>query len=153
MKRPFEIYVIFMLLFILSVNALLAGGMMIVSPSGSGLGLPLDWISGTPFKSYIIPGILLFCFLGMLPFVTLIGLIFKIHGGFLEKLNIYPEMHWAWTFSLYSGIITIIWIIVQQLLTKYFILQPIVAGTGLLMVILALIPRIQQWYRTNGQGG
>ncbi len=126
---------------------------MILSPGGSGLGLQPDWISGTPFKSYLIPGLMLFSFLGIFPLISLIGLIFKPEGGLFQKLNMYPEMHWSWTYSLYSGIVTIVWIIVQQLLTDYFILQPIIAGTGLLILILTLIPRIQQWYRVTAQGG
>jgi len=48
--------------------------------------------------------------------------------------------------KFYSGIITIAWIIGQQLLTEYFILQPIIAAMGLAIIIFSLMPSVQDWY-------
>ncbi len=38
------------------------------------------------------------------------------------------------------------WIIGQQLLTEYFILQPIIASMGLGIIIFTLMPAVQNRY-------
>jgi hypothetical protein len=82
---------------------------------------------------------------GLFPLVALYGLITKNQTWF-GWLNIYSNKYWGWTFSVYSGIITNIWIIVQQLLAEYFILQTIIAAVGLLIVVLSLMPRVQKYF-------
>ncbi|HRX13084.1 MAG TPA: hypothetical protein P5210_15580, partial [Draconibacterium sp.] len=64
----------------------------------------------------------------------------------LNSINVYNDKFWGWTYSLYTGIISLVWIISQQLLTAYFILQPLIAGVGLLVVIFALMPRVQKYF-------
>ncbi len=70
----------------------------------------------------------------------------KIKTLFINAFNIFSDKTWGWTYTLYTGIISVIWIVVQQLLTGYFILQPIIAGTGILIVIFCLMPRVQKYY-------
>jgi len=149
MKRPFESYLLCFLILVLAFNAFYGGGTMILSTNGSMLGMDKAWLEGTPFDSYLIPGIILLFFMGIIPLMTLFGLIGKWGMRFLDRLNIYPGKHWSWTLSLYTGLITIIWIIVQQLLTEYFILQPLISATGVLIVVLTLLPRVQKFYSVN----
>jgi hypothetical protein len=47
---------------------------------------------------------------------------------------------------VYCGIITNSWIIIQQLMAEYFILQTIIAAVGLLILIAALLPRVVRYY-------
>jgi hypothetical protein len=82
-------------------------------------------------------------FLGIFPLAALAGLFIQKKVRVLNSINIFKDKRWGWTFSLYTGIISVIWIVVQQMLTGFFILQPIIAGTGILVVILCLLPRIQ----------
>ena len=51
----------------LAIGALLGGGMLILSPSGHLLGMPLSLLAGTPFQSFLVPGLLLFTFIGVAP--------------------------------------------------------------------------------------
>src|SRR5687768_13830790 len=48
------------LLALVGVNAL-AGGYYAVSGAP---GVPVEWLRGTPFQSYLIPGLILFCVVG-----------------------------------------------------------------------------------------
>ena len=146
MKRPFETWVLYLFLMLLSANAFYGGINLILAPDGSLLGMNPGWLDKSPFSSFLIPGILLTLFMGIFPLVALFGLLTKRRNSFFNRLNIYPEKLWGWTYSLYCGIITINWIIIQQLLTEYFILQPIIAGVGLLIIIFTLMPRIQKYY-------
>lgn len=149
MKRPFEARVLIFLLFILSVNALYGGVFLIIQPDGSLLGIDAEWFENMLFKNFLFPGILLILFLGIFPFISLVGLFSKRKFKKFNTLNFFPEKHWGWTYALYTGIITNIWIIVQQLFIGYFILQPIIAALGMLIIIATLLPRVQKYYSTE----
>ena len=146
MKKPFELFILIGLHIFLAAGALYGGGSLIISPDGSLLGLPGDWLSGTPFHSYLIPGFILFILLGLLPLFTIFGLLRKGNFMFPEALNMYQNKYWSWTYSLYTGIISLVWIITQQLLTSYFVLQPVIAATGLLIIVVTVSPRIQRYF-------
>ncbi len=146
MKRPFEIYILGFLLLFLSVGAIYGGGSLIAAPDGSLLKMEELWLDKLPFPDFFIPGIILLLFLGIFPLVGLTGLFFRKENRMLNSVNIYNDKFWAWTYSLYTGIISVVWIIVQQLLTAYFILQPVIAGVGLLVIIFTLMPRVQKYY-------
>jgi hypothetical protein len=145
MKRPFETWILYLLLLLLAINAFYGGISLMLAPDGSLLGMQPGWLNKSPFKSYFIPGFLLLLMNGVFPLLALYGLITKNRTWF-GWLNIYRNTYWGWTFSVYSGIITNIWIIVQQLMSEYFILQTIIAAVGLLILITALLPRIQRYY-------
>ena len=130
MKKPVELYLLIGLHIFLATGALYGGGSLIVTPDGSLLGLSKDWLTGTPFHSFLFPGTILFVFVGVLPLLTIFGLLRKSDSLLLDALNIYPDKYWSWSYSLYTGIIALIWIISQQLMTSYFILQPVIAATG-----------------------
>ena len=146
MKRPFETWILIVLLVLLAINAFYGGISLILAPDGSLLQMQPSWLEKSPFKSYFIPGFLLLLMNGIFPLLALYGLITKNRTWF-GWLNIYPEKYWGWTFAVYSGIITNIWIIVQQLMAEYFILQTIIAAVGLLIIVVSLLPRVMEYYR------
>jgi hypothetical protein len=147
MKRPFETWILIVLLVLLAINAFYGGISLMLAPDGSLLGMQPGWLEKSPFKNYFIPGFLLLLMNGVFPLLALYGLISKNRTWF-GWLNIYPEKFWGWTFSIYSGVITNIWIIVQQLMAEYFILQTIIAAVGLLILIAALLPRVMKFYNS-----
>lgn len=151
MKRPFETWILYLLLMLLSANAFYGGISLILAPDGSMLGMNTGWLEKSPFSSFLVPGILLTLFMGIFPLVALFGLLTKNQNPFFHILNIYPEKHWGWTYSLYCGITTIFWIIVQQMLTEYFILQPIIAGVGLFIIIFTLMPHVQKYFQNQNK--
>jgi hypothetical protein len=146
MKRPYEVYVLCLLLLFLSVGAIYGGISLIISPDGSMLKMDSGWLNLIPFSSFLIPGIILFVFLGIIPLFSLTGLFYRKKIPAVNFLNIYPGKNWGWTFSLYSGIICITWIIIQQMLTDFFFLQPIIAAVGVLIVVICLMPCVQRFY-------
>jgi len=50
-----------------AVSGLVGGTGRVLDPTGASLGLPTDWLAGSPFGSYLIPGIILFTVLGLYP--------------------------------------------------------------------------------------
>jgi len=83
MRRPPELIFLYALHFLLSLNALVGGGALILDPQGALMELDPNWLQHTPFKTYLVPGLILFIFNGLLPLFALICLLFE------------PDWHWA----------------------------------------------------------
>lgn len=150
MKRPFGVWILSSLLLFLSAGAFYGGIAFILFPNGSILKMDPGWLHNSPFSSYLVPGILLLILNGIIPLIAFIGLFSKYNNRFLKILNIYPEKQTGWAFSLYSGITAVCWIIVQQLMTGYFILQPVISATGISIIIVTLLPGVSKFYsKTN----
>jgi len=54
----------------LGIGALFGGGAFILAPDGHLLGMPTTLLAGSPFPSYLVPGIVLFTFLGIGPLLA-----------------------------------------------------------------------------------
>jgi len=146
MKRPIETWILIVLLALLAINAFYGGISLMLAPDGSLLKMQPGWLEHSPFKNYFIPGLLLSLMNGIFPLVAIVGLITRNRNKTLNLFNIYKNRYWGWTYAVYSGIITNIWIIIQQLMAEYFILQTIIAAVGLLILIAALLPRVLRYY-------
>src|ERR1700730_1042352 len=54
----------------LSIGALYGGGSLMVAPDGHLLGIPTSLLRGTPFGSFLVPGICLFSLVGVAPLLA-----------------------------------------------------------------------------------
>ena len=90
-----------------------------------GLDLPNDWLDGTPFSSYFIPGLLLFCVVG---------------GSMLAaSLAVWSRRRLSGPVSLVAGSIIVIWIVVQVALIGYQSwMQPTFFAFGVAIVTLSI---------------
>jgi hypothetical protein len=107
-----------------------------IDPSGESLSIPIEWLEGSFFDNYAIPGIILFFVLGIVPLVTFFGLL--------------RERYWAWLTALIIGIALIIWIIVEILVIGYKTqppLQLIYGITGILIIIISVLPGVKKYYK------
>ncbi len=116
------------LLLLVGANAVVAGCGFIGDPDGSAVGIPQDWLGGTPFRDYLVPGILL----------TLLGLL-ALAAAVLQLRR--SEFAWAW--AIVAGLGFVGWIIVQASLMGSFrhpmqtLLQAAVLALALAVVVLA----------------
>lgn len=140
------IFLLCLLHIFLGINGLVGGILLVIKTDGTLLGMQSNWLDHSPFKNYLVPGVLLFLFLGIIPLITSYGLIRKVSSGLLNSLNMYRNRHWAWSFSLYTGITAIFWITFQLVLTQYFWIQPVIIFTGLFIIILTMIPEVMQHF-------
>lgn len=104
---------------LVALNAVYGG----VGLMTSGMGMPTAWLVGTPFGSWVVPGVALLVLVAV------------------------PQLWGAWTawrghrlapiVAMAVGGALSVWIILQVvLLQQYFFLQPIIAGIGLLETYL-----------------
>src|SRR3984893_15636474 len=54
----------------LGIGALFGGGALILAPDGHLLGMPTKLLSGSPFSSYLVPGLVLFTLIGLAPLLA-----------------------------------------------------------------------------------
>lgn len=92
------------LLLLTGVNAVIAGAMFIVDPSGEKMGMTTSYLAHSPFKTFLIPGIILLIVNGVLNMVAGIAVI--------KKYNRYGLL------ILLQGLLLSGWIIIQVILVK-----------------------------------
>ena len=107
------------------LGAFPAGLLMMLYPDGSGLGIPLYLLEGSPFVDYAVPGFFLF----------LINGLFQGIGAVVS----FKKKPYAGNFGFGLGILLMLWITIQV----YFIglisfLQPLYFGVGLAESILGV---------------
>ena len=136
------------LLGFLSLGACYGGIVLILSPDGSFFKMPLDLLSNSPFKTFLIPGIILLVTFGVFPVFVIYALIKKPKSVFFNKLNLLYDYHFAWTFAVYIGFGQIIWINVQTLLfNSVDLIQTIYSSLGILIICIALLPQTRNHYK------
>lgn len=145
--KPVAWYFLILLLFIQGVMALLGGYKLIKDPSGSLIGMPITMLAHSPFSNFLIPGIVLFFLLGVFPLVVICLLFLKPQGKFFSFLNLYSDRHYSWSFSLYVGLLIILWIFFEVWWVGYtHPLQIIFSFLGMLIIVLALMPSVKNHY-------
>jgi hypothetical protein len=148
-RKP-EIYFLVFLVAMESVAALYGGISLITDPSGSSLQLELKYLQKSVFNNFMIPGLVLFLLLGLLPFMMIYPLLFKPKWPLMNIFNVYSGYYWAWTYTLYTAIMLIIWINIQFLtIGAVSDLQGYVGLFGVLILIVTLVPRVRRFYKVQ----
>ncbi|USB33404.1 hypothetical protein [Paenibacillus sp. YPG26] len=133
---------------ILGIGALFGGASLMIDPTGALLGMSLSMLDRSPFPNYLIPGVMLLAVLGIMPIIISLGLIIRWKWRLADKLNVFHNMHWSWSFSLYSGFALIIWIAIQvYIINACSIIHLVYILLGLVIQVVTLLPGTQRKYR------
>lgn len=112
-----------MIQILVGIGALGGGSMLILDPSGQSLGLPLEYLSGSVFGTYLIPGLVLAGIIG-------VGHIVGAGLSFKRSKASGPA-------CLALGIILIVWMAVQVGVIGYRMwIQALFLGVGGLEIAL-----------------
>ena len=142
-------FLIFLLAF-LGIGALGGGGVLMVSPNGQLMGMPLSLLDQSPFKDFEIPGIVLFITLGVVPCLLIFALLKKPECRFAEMLNGFKDMHWAWTYSIYIAFVLIVWIQLEMVfLQAVSWLHVFYTFFALLILFITLLPTVRNLYKKS----
>jgi len=133
----------------LALGALGGGIVLIISPTGELIRLPLSEFKNLPFDSYLIPGIILFSVLGIIPSLLIIALLKKTESKLAERTNIFNDMHWTWTYSIYIAFSLIGWIHIELIFLQGSVhwLQTFYMFYAILIIIIALLPQMRYLYK------
>jgi hypothetical protein len=106
----------------------------------------------SPFKNFLIPGLILFVVLGLMPVFVVWGLLKRKDCKLAQMLNIYPDMHWSWSWSVYTGFALIIWIYMEvYFLQGFHWLHSFYFFYGVLLLVVVLLKSIRQQYSVNNK--
>lgn len=101
----------------------IGGGIcLLVDPTGALIGIPLEWLEGSPFHDYRLPGLVLLAALGVFPVVVSWGL--------------WNRQAWARLGSVVVGVALTGWIAVEVLVVGYQPDPPLQAAYGALGVCI-----------------
>jgi cell division protein FtsW (lipid II flippase) len=110
--------------------------------------MPLSFLNNSPFKDFLIPGIILFTVLGIMPVAIGVALIKKPSSKSAEILNFYPDMYWAWTYCIYIAFALIIWIQVEMtVLRTVHWSHTLYMFHAVAILFVALLPQIRNQYK------
>ena len=127
MKTLIKIISVILLLYV-GAGAIYGGLLFVFYPDGSGLGMTTEFLKNTPFDNYLIPGIILLIFNGVLPLVTII-LMFSRSRYFSMLLQL-------------QGLVLIIWLTVQLMLNSEFFTPHLhypLYVSGILMIVCGIL--------------
>jgi hypothetical protein len=114
------------LLVLLALMALAGGAALVSAPDGSVMKMPLTMLDGSPFRDFLVPGMILGGLFGVGSLV--------VAGAALRSLRIAPFLAFA------IGCAQMIWIVVElAIIEGVSILHPICFGIGLGIAIAAAI--------------
>lgn len=140
-------FLLFLLAF-LGLGAIGGGGVLILSPSGEWMGMPLSMLNHSPFGSFLIPGIILFTVLGVFPCLLIYALIKKPKWSFPEFFNFFKDMFWAWTFTIYVAFVLIIWIQTEMIILRdVHWAHTLYMFIALIILFVALLPQVRSFYK------
>ena len=110
----------------LGIGALFGGSQFILAPDGHLLGLPLKMLAGTPFHSFLVPGLLLFTLVGVAPMLAAVITARRGAIGPLAALAVgVTLMGWITVeMVIFAGLTSLFW-------AFYLVLGTVIAAVGM----------------------
>jgi hypothetical protein len=116
------------LLFLTGINAIIAGILFIIDPTGKKMGMSISYLSNSPFPDFLIPGITLFVVNGLMNVIVAILSI--------KKYKCFPSL------IILQGLVLSGWILIQVILVNDFNgLHFLMLFIGIVLMIFGLIQR------------
>lgn len=148
MKMSTTRNILLFLLGFLGLGAMGGGAVLVISPEGKLIGLPLSMLDSSPFNNYLLPGIILFLVLGIAPALLIPALLKKRESKFAERFNFFKDMHWAWTYTIYIAFALIIWLQIQmEMIQAVSWLHTFYTFLAILIIFVSLLPQVRNFYR------
>lgn len=149
-KKPLSCKLLIFIHLFLGTGAVFGGGAFVIDPSGDLIKMPITLLDQSPFTDFLIPGIILLVVLGIIPIFIAYSLSKRWQWKIANRLNIYKNMHWSWTYSLYIGFALIIWITVQVFfIGEVATIHLVYIALGLLIQGTTLLPQVQNYYKNK----
>ena len=115
--------ILYLLNSLVAFTAIISGFLLIAEPGGSYLNISVEILSGTPFKNFLLPGLLLVLVIGG----TSLAAIFHIKKNDKKSYN--------WTLT--SGIVVCAWIIGEAIIINLYWLEFVYLAFGSLIILLS----------------
>ena len=137
-SRPLGLVVLMAALFLQGLSGVAGGIGLTFDPSGRSLQLPLNWLVGSSFEDYFLPGLILLTVLGLVPLVAFYGLL--------------QRRPWSCFLAALVGVALLVWIAVEIAIIGYHAdppLQLIYGALGIVIVGSAALPSTRRGCRQS----
>ncbi len=146
-KKTMACHTLIALHLLLGIGAVFGGGLLMLAPDGSLLSMPLSLLQYSTFRSYLIPGMILFLALGCYPLLVAVFLIIEKPLPAAEWFNLYKDTHWAWIHSFYVGFILIVWLTIEMYILQAIVLAHVIyIFLALAIQAVTLLPSVKGHY-------
>ena len=144
--RPISLRWLLGCLAFLGVSAAFGGILLVLNPTGARLQMPLSILQFSPFRDFLIPGLILGIVFGIGSFATIVALWFRPAWSFGTTLTRVTGEHWSWSAAVAVGLGQVIWIVTQMLMVHgtYWV-QFVYGGLGLLIIVLTFQPGLRRY--------
>lgn len=136
--RTPAVWLLVVLLLVQAVGAIAGGIALVAGPHGEIMKMPVSDLEGSPFDSFLVPGLILLVVLGLVPLAAAVGL--------------WRRTPWAWWTAGMVGCGLVIWIVVQMTIIDFSWLQVAYLAMGL-AIVAACLPRSVRRYAGVGGSG
>lgn len=149
-SRPGAIYLLIALEAILAFFGFFSGGQFIRDPTGGTHDMDTSILEGTPIGDFLIVGLFFVTAYGILPIFAIYGLLRLPRWRWTDAINRWTGQNWAWTATAATGVILVVWIIVE---VAYIgspegfprFLQVTMALLGVVILAVCLLPRVRSY--------
>jgi len=136
-RRPISAYLLMVALGFQGLSGLAGGLGLMVDPSGARIGLPITLLEGSVFGDFLIPGVILFSVLGVVPSFVLLGFL--------------ADRSWARVAALWVGMALVAWIVIEVMIVGYQPRPPVqLIYAALGIIIVGLVDRVRRVSRPRG---
>lgn len=120
----------------LGLSALYGGFVLMRDRAAEPLGMPMEWLEGTPFRDYFVPGATLFGVFGV--------------GSFAVLYGVARRRPWARVAAVGLGVAQVGWILAEVLfLRAVHPLHLVYGGLGAALAWLASRPAVREYLETR----
>lgn len=149
-SRPVTIPILMVLEAVLSFFGFASGSQFLRDPSGGTHDMDTSILEGTPVGDFLLVGLFFVTCFGILPVLVIYGLWRLPRWRWTDAINKWTGQNWAWTAAAATGVILILWIVVEVILIgspEGFprFLQVTFALLGIVILALAMLPRVRRY--------
>ncbi len=145
-KRPAVVIVLALLMFLLATGGFYGAYMLLTDISGSQLGVTSAMLDHLPINTFLIPGLVLLFFMGIIPMITALGLLRKNLFPSFQRFSLLKKYNWAYCSSLFIGFFLIGWTIGEIILWGVNGLSVIYLIWGVMILLMCIIPKLRKYF-------
>lgn len=154
-SRPVAVVALIVLEAVLAFFGFSSGIQFLRDPSGGTHDLDSSILEGTPVGDFFLVGLLFVTAYGILPILTIYGLWKLPRWRWTDAMNKWTGQNWAWTAAAATGVVLIVWIVVEVMYIgspEGFprFLQVMMALLGAVILALAFLPRVRTYAKLAG---
>ena len=145
-KRQPEVLVLAMLLFLLATGGFYGAYMLLADISGAKLGTPISLLDHLPIHTFLVPGIILLIFMGVIPAITTLGVLRVELFHAFQRFSLLKRYSWAYCSSVFTGFFLTGWTIGEIILWGANSLSVIYMLWGILILLVCVIPKTRKHF-------